>query len=319
MNTRILLLAVAAVGLGSCSTIYKSGQTPDDVYYSPAPQQRVAYNQQNEDYDEDVYASTGNGEYVNVQTDQDRLAYSAEDNYLRMKVRNRSMWSSLDYYDPYMGGFGMSPFYGSGFRMGMGMGMGFGGLGMGYGSMYNPYWGMGGMGMHGMYGMGGMYGMYNPYWGMGGMGMWGMNSFYNPYWGMNSFYNPYWGIGGGLHGNITTRPASSYAPRTSNLGRYSGSRVNNANTSGRNAPVRVFRNNDNGSYVNPGSTNTSGRTRSTFGNDNSRPSRSFESRSNSAPTRSFTPSSSSGRSSGGSSGGGSAPSRSSGGAGRGGR
>jgi len=312
MNTRILLLAVAAVGLGSCSTIYKSGQTPDDVYYSPAPQQRVAYNQQ-DDYDDDGYATTEDGEYVNVQTDQDRSAYNSEDNYLRMKVRNRSMWSSLDYYDPYFGGYGMmspysslyNPYFGSGWRMGLGMGYGWGGLGMGlgYGSMYNPYWGMGSM--------------YNPYWGMGMHSpYWGMNSFYNPYWGM---YNPYWG-GSGIHGigNIKTRPASSYAPRTSNLGRYNRSRTD-GNVSGRNAPVRVFRNNDNGTYVNPRSTNSSGRTRSTFSNDNSRPSRSFESRSNNAPTRSFTPSSSSGRSSGGF-GGGSAPSRSGGGgAGRGGR
>lgn len=35
MNTKILLLALSAVVLGSCSTAYKSGQTPDDVYYSP--------------------------------------------------------------------------------------------------------------------------------------------------------------------------------------------------------------------------------------------------------------------------------------------
>ena len=35
MNTKLLLIAVSAVTLGSCSSIYKSGQTPDDVYYSP--------------------------------------------------------------------------------------------------------------------------------------------------------------------------------------------------------------------------------------------------------------------------------------------
>ncbi|MBX3239325.1 MAG: hypothetical protein KIT80_18730 [Chitinophagaceae bacterium] len=311
MNTRILLLAVAAVGLGSCSTIYKSGQTPDDVYYSPAPQQRVASNQYSDD--DDGYVATRDGEYVNVQTDQDRAAYNAEDNYLRMKVRNRAMWSSLDYYDPYLGGMAMSPYFGSGWRMGMGLGYGYGGLGFGYNSFYNPYWGMGGL--------------HNPYWGMGSMynPYWGMGSFYNPYWGYGSFYNPYF-YGGGLnHGyypggtKYNTRPASSYAPRTSNLNRYNRT-TNNANVSGRNTPVRVFRNNDNGTYVNPRTTNSSGRTRSTLSSgSDSRPSRSFESRSsNSAPTRSFTPSSSSGRSSSGGSsggGGGSAPSR---GAGRGG-
>ena len=35
MNVKILLIAIAAVSLASCSTAYRSGQTPDDVYYSP--------------------------------------------------------------------------------------------------------------------------------------------------------------------------------------------------------------------------------------------------------------------------------------------
>ena len=118
MNTRILLLGAALVSLGSCSTMYKSGQTPDDVYYSPAPQQRVASNNNNDD--DRYYDETGDGEYVNVQTDQDRNAYTSEDNYLRMKVRNRAMWSSLDYYDAMY-----SPYYG--------------GSAFGYNSFYNPY------------------------------------------------------------------------------------------------------------------------------------------------------------------------------------
>jgi hypothetical protein len=36
MQTKILLLALSAAAFSSCSTAYKSGQTPDDVYYSPA-------------------------------------------------------------------------------------------------------------------------------------------------------------------------------------------------------------------------------------------------------------------------------------------
>jgi hypothetical protein len=36
MNFKLLLIAISAVSLASCSTTYKSGQTPDDVYYSPA-------------------------------------------------------------------------------------------------------------------------------------------------------------------------------------------------------------------------------------------------------------------------------------------
>lgn len=35
MQPKILLIALSAAAFSSCSTAYKSGQTPDDVYYSP--------------------------------------------------------------------------------------------------------------------------------------------------------------------------------------------------------------------------------------------------------------------------------------------
>jgi hypothetical protein len=35
MNTKLLLLAMSVAAFSSCTTLYKSGQTPDDVYYSP--------------------------------------------------------------------------------------------------------------------------------------------------------------------------------------------------------------------------------------------------------------------------------------------
>lgn len=49
MQTKILLLALSAAALSSCSTAYKSGQTPDDVYYSPV---RVVEEKQNTERDE---------------------------------------------------------------------------------------------------------------------------------------------------------------------------------------------------------------------------------------------------------------------------
>ena len=69
----------------SCTTAYKSGQTPDDVYFSPTRPQ---------------------DEYVRTETSQPKYQYNEEtedDRYLRMKVRNRRTWSDLDYYysDPY--------------------------------------------------------------------------------------------------------------------------------------------------------------------------------------------------------------------------
>ena len=36
MKSAILLLALSAVTFSNCTTAYKTGQTPDDVYYSPA-------------------------------------------------------------------------------------------------------------------------------------------------------------------------------------------------------------------------------------------------------------------------------------------
>ena len=36
MKSQILLLALTVAALSSCTTAYKTGQTPDDVYFSPA-------------------------------------------------------------------------------------------------------------------------------------------------------------------------------------------------------------------------------------------------------------------------------------------
>ena len=93
MRPSFLLLAFAAATITSCTAAYKSGQTPDDVYFSP--QKPTA-------------------EYVNVKDkDEDPGYYNGDDyygdRYLRMKVQNRYMWSDLsDYYytDRYAYGFG---------------------------------------------------------------------------------------------------------------------------------------------------------------------------------------------------------------------
>ncbi len=36
MQSKFLLIALSVAAISSCSTAYKTGQTPDDVYYSPA-------------------------------------------------------------------------------------------------------------------------------------------------------------------------------------------------------------------------------------------------------------------------------------------
>jgi hypothetical protein len=80
MRSAILLLVLSAAILGSCTSAYKTGQTPDDVYFSPERQQ-------------DKYVTAKEDD--NVYRGDDYY----DDQYLRMKVHNRMMWSELD--DPY--------------------------------------------------------------------------------------------------------------------------------------------------------------------------------------------------------------------------
>lgn len=73
MKTNLLPLLLAASLLSSCAA-YKSGQTPDDVYYSPGRETVARENR--DEYEE---------------------AYVKDDNYLRRRVSSRSnRWSSID-------------------------------------------------------------------------------------------------------------------------------------------------------------------------------------------------------------------------------
>lgn len=83
MKHALLLSALSIVLLSSCTTAFKAGQTPDDVYYSPgadrpAKEERVSLsrNQEAEEY----------------------FTY-LDDRYLRMKVANRYRWGALDNFD----------------------------------------------------------------------------------------------------------------------------------------------------------------------------------------------------------------------------
>ena len=102
MNSKILLLALTVAFLSSCSTAYKTAQTPDDVYYSaaqPQKEDKKVDKEENRDYSysDDYY----------------------DDRYLRMKVSNRYRWNDLNdwySYDRYSLGYNYH-----------------------YGSYYNPY------------------------------------------------------------------------------------------------------------------------------------------------------------------------------------
>ena len=87
----VLPILSALVLLTSCSTVYKTGQTPDDVYFSPTPP-KEEYTKQEEK--EEVREERRQEDEYNAYT---------EDRYIRMKVRDRERWSKLDdyYRDPY--------------------------------------------------------------------------------------------------------------------------------------------------------------------------------------------------------------------------
>ena len=82
MKKNIIYLFFAAVFLTSCSSAYRSSQTPDDVYYSPA--KKVYTAEQVDQYQNDQYQSYNS---------------SSDDEYLRMKVADHYRWSNLDDFD----------------------------------------------------------------------------------------------------------------------------------------------------------------------------------------------------------------------------
>ena len=269
----ILLAAIAATAFTSCS-VYKSGQTPDDVYFSPGAERGDAY--------------------VNVEERQDqRYSRSYEDSYyddqyLRMRVRNRYRWSAFDDY------YGLNDWR--------------------YNSMYynswNPYsWG-GGSAFH-WNNYWTWNNWYNPY--CGSWVIVNPKTSPGNYSRLRNFSLGSYTNSGFNNGNLTrngkwtsnsngtaSRPARYYLSPTN-----TGSRYNNTNSNSLGSSLRkVFGgNNNNGrnSYYNPSSSSSG-----------SRPVREYSPSNSSSNSRSYTPSSSSSSNSGGggsSSSGGSRPNR----------
>ncbi len=130
MKQRILLLCVLVTALGSCTTMYKSGQTPDDVYFSPS--REVPAYVETDNRREDRYSQQD--EYL-------------DDRYLRMKSMNRSRWSAFDddfmywndyrwnnqtYFNSFRPGFSNS--FGLGYAPYMGYGSGM------YSGFFSPFY-----------------------------------------------------------------------------------------------------------------------------------------------------------------------------------
>ncbi len=108
MNAKILLIALSAAAFTSCSTAYKSGQTPDDVYYSPV---RVVDESRNDNRREEVR----------------QPETTADDARIRMQIRNRR-WRDFDNDYDYNYSYNNSPYYYSTCNRNS------------YGYYYNPYY-----------------------------------------------------------------------------------------------------------------------------------------------------------------------------------
>lgn len=85
MKTQYLLPVALVILLGSCTSAYRTGQTPDDVYFSPAKEGAATYVTTEEPRERSRYRS---------------YEYDAPyDRWLRMRVRNPYRWNTFDDYD----------------------------------------------------------------------------------------------------------------------------------------------------------------------------------------------------------------------------
>jgi hypothetical protein len=116
MKKNLVYLVFLVALLTSCSSAYRTSQTPDDVYYSPGEKQIYADN-----YNQDRYET-----YTN----------SSDDYYLRMKARDYERWSTLDDYDYWYDSRYYANNYYSSWSPSYSLGLGYYGMGYGY---YNPY------------------------------------------------------------------------------------------------------------------------------------------------------------------------------------
>lgn len=168
MKTTHLLFIGMIAAFSSCSTAYRSGQTPDDVYYSPAPAPVETYVTSDNQQDRNAYGYSDD-------EDQDIRRGIQDPRYRNSLSSSISLGIGSGYgYNPYgysqFGGYGYDPYGYNGYGYGS-----YGNKGFydpyGYNSYYSPYYsgiGYGGIGYGG--GFGGYYSpIYSYYPGIGGV------------------------------------------------------------------------------------------------------------------------------------------------------
>ncbi|QEH43158.1 hypothetical protein [Chitinophaga sp. XS-30] len=244
MKPMIYSAVVALLVLSSCSTAYRTAQTPDDVYYSPVRENVYANNtaRNTDDYVEETY-DEDEGNYVTY-ADEDEERYD----YAR-RIDRFSRGYSGNYWDGYyFDAFGPSMYMNNYWGSGLGWGSFWGpsvsiGFGWGYNPWRNPW------GWNSWYGGGWGHPWYGGGWG-------------NPWYGSGWYGNYYPGWGGGWHGGgwaggyYNPRPSNSWGPRSSSNSRVfnSGNYAPRPNTSG-NAPIRTFDRSGTNNVVTPGNNN----------------------------------------------------------------
>lgn len=121
MKKNLIYLLSAVALFASCSPAYKTSQTPDDVYYSPAKK---------------IYVSDAVDRYESYPS-------SSDDSYLRMKVQDHDKWGTIDDYNYwYDSRYYMNSYY-SPYTSYLSLGLGYGTYYPYYTyntHLYNPYW-----------------------------------------------------------------------------------------------------------------------------------------------------------------------------------
>ncbi len=129
-----LLLSVT---LFSCSSVYQTAQTPDDLYYTPPSTSLNSQNKttQNANQEQEEVSSYN-------KTDNYQTIINRDDKYLRMKAANRNRWESLDdysYWNDSRYDYNACNCYSGNYYGGSGMYSN----GYGYNNYYNSYSGSG--------------------------------------------------------------------------------------------------------------------------------------------------------------------------------
>ena len=275
MKIKHLLLLGGVAAFSSCSTAYRSGQTPDDVYYSPAPQENT---------------------YVSTVTENDKNSYSyrnQEETDIRRGIND--------------------PVYRNAITFSMGMGYGYNPYSLyPYNTFNNPFYGYDGYGYN-PYGMKGMYDPYYNSIGYNNLNFYSSPfGYYNSY-PLGFGYSPYYGGYTPYYAPILFSSKSvntNTGPRRYNLNVYNPNNSSNNNSRGNVQPIRstgtgttqpgrqtgvgtvirrVFTPSQRNSY-NPPSNNT--RRTYNYNNNNDNNNNSYQ-----TPQRTFTPSNNSSSSS----------------------